>query len=169
MEAYSKALNAGQYPLSVLGLSKTVSGLYRKGIYGNTMTSNPRAMDVACAVLNSITPELRQNICDRGEEFLERLAALQEDLGGRITGVQGTGLLFSLELNAKQYKCYGTDSTEEYMRMKCCNVIHGGKSSLRYTPHFGITSDEIDLIIEATRDALLNGPMIASESEAAAA
>jgi 4-aminobutyrate aminotransferase-like enzyme len=133
------------------------------------MTSNPRAMDVACAVLNSITPDLRQNICDRGEEFIERLTELQGDLGGRITSVQGTGLLFSLELNSKQYKCYGADSTEEYMRIKGCNVIHGGKNSLRYTPHFGITSEEIDLIIEATRDALLNGPMIASENEAAAA
>ncbi|MEJ8567625.1 aminotransferase class III-fold pyridoxal phosphate-dependent enzyme [Elongatibacter sediminis] len=169
METYSKALNAGQYPLSVLALTEETAGLYRKGIYGNTMTTNPRAMDVACAVLNALTPELRQNIRERGREFVEKFKALQDDLGDRITQVQGTGLLFSVELNSKLYKCFGADSTEEYMRMQGCNVIHGGQNSLRYTPHFAITSEEVDLIVEATRDALLNGPMRASAGEAAAA
>jgi acetylornithine/succinyldiaminopimelate/putrescine aminotransferase len=47
METYSKALNAGQYPLSVLAMNRFAAELYRKGVYGNTMTSNPRALDVA--------------------------------------------------------------------------------------------------------------------------
>ena len=51
METYSKALNAAQYPLSVLAVNERAAGLYRKGVYGNTMTTNPRALDVACAVL----------------------------------------------------------------------------------------------------------------------
>jgi acetylornithine/succinyldiaminopimelate/putrescine aminotransferase len=169
METYSKAMNAGQFPLSVLAISDRVADLYQKGIYGNTMTTNPRAMDVACAVLNAVTPELRSNIRNRGEELVQRFRELQDELGDRITGVQGTGLLFSVELNSKKYKCFGADSTEEYLRLKGCNVIHGGKSSLRYTPHFGISSEEIDLIIDATRDALLNGPVrsVASAAEAA--
>jgi acetylornithine/succinyldiaminopimelate/putrescine aminotransferase len=169
METFSKSLNAGQYPLSVLALDEEMAGLYRKGIYGNTMTTNPRAMDVACAVLHGITPELRRNIRERGEEFLKRLRDLQRELGDRITDVQGTGLLFSLGLNNKMYKCYGTDSTEEYLRLKGCNVIHGGQNSLRYTPHFGITSDEVELVVNATRDALLHGPMRSTASEAEAA
>jgi len=169
METYSKSLNAGQYPLSVLALDEQMANLYRKGIYGNTMTTNPRAMDVACAVLNEITPELRRNIRERGQEFLDRFNDLKEEMGDRIIDVQGTGLLFSLELNPKMYKCYGTDSTEEYLRMKGCNVIHGGKSSLRYTPYFGISSEEAELVVNATRDALLNGPMRSSASEAEAA
>ena len=45
METYSKALNAGQYPLSVLALTAPTAELYRKGVYGNTMTTNPRALD----------------------------------------------------------------------------------------------------------------------------
>lgn len=169
MEAYSKSLNAGQYPLSVLALDKTTAGLYRKGIYGNTMTTNPRAMDVACAVLNGITPALRNNIVERGKEFLDRFRAMQRELGDRITGVQGTGLLFSLELNSKLYKCYGSDSTEEFMRMKGCNVIHGGQNSLRFTPWFGITSEEVELVVDATRHALLHGPMRIRASAAEAA
>jgi acetylornithine/succinyldiaminopimelate/putrescine aminotransferase len=168
METYSKALNAGQYPLSVLAMSEEAANLYRTGVYGNTMTSNPRALDVGCAVLELITPELRQNIRDRGAEFISKLEDLQQEMGGRITGVQGTGLLFSVELD-KRYKSYGTDSIEEYLRIHGINVIHGGENSLRYTPHFAITSEEIDLIVDATRDAVLNGPVKAAHSEAEAA
>jgi len=82
METYSKALTGGQYPLSVLALSESAAQLYRAGVYGNTMTTNPRALDVAVASLSSITPELRQNIEDRGAEFLDKLKALQNELGG---------------------------------------------------------------------------------------
>ena len=57
METYSKALNAAQYPLSVLAVTEHAAQLYRKGIYGNTMTSNPRALDVACATLAQLTPQ----------------------------------------------------------------------------------------------------------------
>jgi len=71
METYSKAINGGQYPLSVLALNESASKLYRAGVYGNTMTTNPRALDIAVTVLNSITPELRSNIADRGQEFLD--------------------------------------------------------------------------------------------------
>jgi acetylornithine/succinyldiaminopimelate/putrescine aminotransferase len=153
--------------MSVLAMTERAAKLYRKGVYGNTMTTNPRALDVACAVLEQLTPELRQNIRERGEEFITRLRALQEELDGRITGIQGTGLLFSTELDSKRYKSCGADSIENYMRIKGINVIHGGENSLRYTPHFNISSEEVDLVIDATRDALLNGPVKASASKAA--
>ena len=78
MESYSKALNAGQFPLSVLALSQEAAALYQRGLYGNTMTTNPRSLDVAVAVLDSVTPELRENIRKRGDELLEKLAALKE-------------------------------------------------------------------------------------------
>lgn len=41
METWSKALNGGQYPLSVVGLSKRAAATYARGVYGNTMTTNP--------------------------------------------------------------------------------------------------------------------------------
>ncbi|HRO88690.1 MAG TPA: lysine 6-aminotransferase, partial [Chiayiivirga sp.] len=74
-----------------------------------------------------------------------------------ITKVQGTGLLFSCELSPL-FKCYGSDSIEEYMRKNGIGVIHGGANSLRFTPHFAITSREVDLVIAQIRQALLNGP-----------
>jgi acetylornithine/succinyldiaminopimelate/putrescine aminotransferase len=157
MEVYSKALNAGQYPLSVLALSSAAADLYKKGLYGNTMTSNPRAADVAVQVLSSLTPELRKNIVARGEELVAGLKELAEELGGPITGVQGTGLLFSCELDPR-FKCSGAGSTEEYLRQNGLGVIHGGANSLRYTPGFQISEAEVALILERTRDALLKGP-----------
>jgi len=165
METYSKALNAGQYPLSVLAVNARAAALYRRGTYGNTMTTNPRAMDVASAVLGQLTPALRANIRERGREFVEKLEKLKAELGGLITKVQGTGLLFSCELS-DEFKCYGTGSTEEYMRERGIGVIHGGANSLRFTPHFGVTSEEVDLIIDQVRHALLHGPR-KSKAEAA--
>ena len=163
LETYSKALNAGQYPLSVLALTARGASFYRTGVYGNTMTTNPRALDVACEVLGLVTPELRENIRERGAEFREKLGALAGELNGTITGVQGTGLLLSCELDPA-IKCHGTDSVEEFMRRNGIGVIHGGTNSLRYTPHFAITSEEIDLIIGATRDALTRGVVGAAGS-----
>ena len=157
METFSKALNAGQYPLSVLAVSERTAGLYRKGIYGNTMTANPRALDVALATLGRAHDEVRNNIRERGKEFVDKLNALKNELGGLITKVQGTGLLFSCEL-APEYKCYGADSTEEYMRERGVGVIHGGANSLRFTPHFNVTSAEVDLVVAHVRKALLEGP-----------
>jgi acetylornithine/succinyldiaminopimelate/putrescine aminotransferase len=37
-------------------------------------------------------------------------------------------------------------------------VIHGGENSLRFTPHFNVTSDEVDLIVAQLKDAVLHGP-----------
>jgi acetylornithine/succinyldiaminopimelate/putrescine aminotransferase len=169
METYSKALNAGQYPLSVLAMTERAASLYRTGVYGNTMTTNPRAMDVASAVLDALTPELRQNIRERGAEVMAKLNDLRDEVGDRMTGVQGTGLLFSVGLDGSRFKAYGAGSLEEYMRRRGVSVVHGGENSLRYTPHFAITGDEVDLLVDATRDAILKGPVKATTDEAAAA
>jgi acetylornithine/succinyldiaminopimelate/putrescine aminotransferase len=89
------------------------AALYRKGVYGNTMTTNPRALDVACAVLAQLTPALRANIQQRGREALPSSGSSRPSSPGRITKVQGTGLLFSCELSP-EFKCYGAGSTEEW-------------------------------------------------------
>jgi acetylornithine/succinyldiaminopimelate/putrescine aminotransferase len=167
METYSKALNAGQYPLSVLALSARAAALYKKGIYGNTMTANPRALDVGCAVLAGLTPELRENIRARGREFVAKLGKLATELPGYITKVQGTGLLFSCEL-APGFKGYGAGSTEEWMRENGYGVIHGGANSLRFTPHFAIGEAEVDLLVDGVRRALVEGPRKVEGNRAAA-
>ncbi len=157
METYSKALNAAQYPMSILAVNERAASLYRKGTYGNTMTANPRAMDIASTVLGMLTTDLRKNIQERGKEFLDKLNGLKNELPGLIVKVQGTGLLLSCELNSN-FKCYGKDSIEEYMRQQGIGVIHGGTNSLRFTPTFAVTSAEVDLVITHIKQALLKGP-----------
>lgn len=157
METYSKALNAGHYPFSVLALSEKAASLYVVGIYGNTMTANPKALDVAYEVITHMTPDIKQNIRDKGLLFKTKLTELKERLNGEITAVEGTGLLFSCELS-DDFKAYGKDSIEEYLRFHGVGVIHGGENSLRFTPHFSITEQEVDLIVDAVEQAIVNGP-----------
>jgi 4-aminobutyrate aminotransferase-like enzyme len=154
LETWSKALNAGQYPLSVVGLSEQAASLYVVGVYGNTMTTNPRALETAVAVLDRVTPQLRANIRDRGLEFVEKLEALAVEFPGCITLVQGTGLLLSAELNPDTLPVIGFGAIEEWCRFNGLGVIHGGQNALRFTPHFKISSAEIDLIIDILRQAL---------------
>jgi acetylornithine/succinyldiaminopimelate/putrescine aminotransferase len=158
MESYSKALNAGQYPLSVLALSADVAASYRHGLYGNTMTSNPRALDVAISVMDSISDSRRDNIRIRGKELVDGMTALIDETDGGITSAQGTGLLVSCAL-APRFKTYGSNSTEDYLRRHGLGVIHGGERSLRFTPVFDITAKEVELILALTKDAILNGPV----------
>jgi acetylornithine/succinyldiaminopimelate/putrescine aminotransferase len=159
MEVYSKALNAGQYPLSVIALTKEAAALYKKGVYGNTMTTNPRALEVACAVLECLTPEIRKNIRTKGDEFVAKFKDLQKEFPDAITRIQGTGLLFSVELNEKGYVVLSKNCVELDMRKNGFGVIHGGKNALRFTPHFGITSEEVDLVVGGVRQSLLKGPI----------
>ena len=155
LETWSKAMNAGQYPLSVLGMNKRASELYVTGIYGNTMTTNPRALETAVAVLDSITPALRTNIRERGKEFVEKFSKLQEEFPHVITKVQGTGLLCSAELEPHQFPVVGVEAVEPWCRRRGLGVIHGGENALRFTPHFNITSKEIDLIVKIVRESLI--------------
>ncbi len=153
MESFSKAVNGGQFPLSILGLDKQAAALYQKGVYGNTMTTNPRALAVGLYVLEKITPKLRQNIVEKGKEFSEKLSNLVTKYPNKCISVSGTGLLCSIEL-ADDIKVWGANSIEEKMREKGVNLIHGGKNSLRFTPYFGITSAEIDMMVKVLEDSL---------------
>ena len=156
LETWSKAVNAGQYPFSVLGMNSRASELYVTGIYGNTMTTNPRALETASAVLDGITPELRRNIRERGVEFIEKLETLANEFPDYIVKVQGTGLLCSIELEPDILPVIGFDAVEPWCRRRGLGVIHGGKNALRFTPHFWITSEEIDLIITIVREAIID-------------
>ncbi len=154
IESWSKAINAGQYPLSVLGLTERAADLYARGIYGNTMTTNPRALEVGCTVLDAITPELRANIRARGKELVTKLLEVQKEFPDLVQRVTGTGLLVAAHIHPEKVAVVGADGLETWCRRHGLGVIHGGKNALRFTPHFAITSAEIDLIIRVVKQAL---------------
>lgn len=153
METYSKALNGGQFPMSVLALNDRAAGCFQRGVYGNTMTANPRALEVATTVLGTIDEAFRENIRARGVELVNGLKALQADFPDLILGVQGTGLLVSAEIHPS-IPVVGFGGLEEHCRVHGMGIIHGGKNALRFTPHFRLTSEEIGLMLEVLRNSL---------------
>ena len=144
-ETFSKAINAGQYPVSVLALNQKSASFYKQGIYGNTMTGNPRGLDVAYSVLSSITPEVSNNIRSAGHEFKKELLKLQLEFPHIIKGVLGKGLLLSIQINEK-YQVVGKDGLERKIRECGLNVIHSSGNRLRFTPWFLLNKGEIELM-----------------------
>jgi len=120
------------------------------------MTTNPRALETAVAVLENITPELRQNIRERGKELKNKLEKLMSEFPESILSVEGTGLLVCAELHPEKLPVIGFGCVEEWCRLNGLGVIHGGENALRFTPRFGITSSEIDIIIDIVRKALIH-------------
>ncbi len=152
LETWSKAINAAQYPLSVLGLSGDAAATYERGVYGNTMTANPRALEVAVCTLAALTPTLRHNIRDRGAELVTALKALQARHPTVVTDVQGTGLLVSCHV-IPEIPVVGFDGLETWCRKHGMGVIHGGPNALRFTPHFALTSAEIAWMVGVLDEA----------------
>ena len=54
------------------------------------------------------------------------------------------------------------------MREHGVGVIHGGVNSLRFTPYFNVRSDEVDLVVDAVRQALTEGPRLSQPAAQAA-
>jgi acetylornithine/succinyldiaminopimelate/putrescine aminotransferase len=146
METFSKALNAGQYPLSVVAMREEVAEIYVTGVYGNTMTTNPKALAVACHVLDSIDDAMREHIRRAGALFKEKLEALAARHEA-IVRVDGTGLMLCAHLDPERASVTGHGGFEELLRVNGIEMIHGGDNGLRFTPHFAITEREIDLIL----------------------
>jgi acetylornithine/succinyldiaminopimelate/putrescine aminotransferase len=144
MESFSKVLNGGMFPTSLLALNQRAIERFVVGTYGNTMTANPRGLEVSNTSLNLLNKELKENIVKKGELLLKRFNELKEKYNF-INEVRGTGLLLSIDIE-KSFK--DVLDMEYELRNRGLNVIHGGNNALRFTPWFYITEIEIDLIIE---------------------
>ena len=91
------------------------------------------------------------------EHRLARLEELRAKLPDAIIKVQGTGLLFSCELSP-DYLVVGDKSIEVWLRENGLGVIHGGENSLRFTPVFDVTSEQLELLVSLVERALQDGP-----------
>merc|ERR1712176_1211591 len=151
---FSKALNGGQFPMSVCALSERAATWYRHGIYGNTMTGNPRACRVAATALKMMTPQLRANIQEMGRYFVKKYEELMRELPDVVLRVNGTGLLYQVKLDPR-IPVTAMDGVEMILRRRGVNVIHGGTNALRFTPNFDITKEEADMQIAHVRQVLI--------------
>jgi len=151
-EVFSKAINGGQFPVSIIAMTDRAASYYKSGIYGNTMTTNPRACDVVSTVLGMLTDEVRRNVVEMGDYALTVFKKLQLRYPKAITNVTGTGLLYAVHLDPKIYPVVAVSGAEYRLRTRGVGVIHGGENALRFTPHFRVTRDEIDLQVRALED-----------------
>eukprot|EP00048_Salpingoeca_helianthica_P015693 m.228077 g.228077 ORF g.228077 m.228077 type:complete len:436 (-) comp17393_c0_seq1:1658-2965(-) len=152
METYSKALNAGQYPLSVLAMQEHIASKYVVGLYGNTMTTNPRALDVAADVLRAITPEVRTNIVKRGEEMQQKFGALCAKYPTILSRVTGSGLLQAVHLQPTVPMFGGNHSGTRSFLAACRHAgigVINAAHTIKFTSHFNLSSAEIDLLVDA--------------------
>ena len=143
-EVFSKALNGGQYPLSIVALSRRAVANYREGIYGNTMTGNPRACEVATSVLKEMA-KWRDNVKEVGAYAKAEFEKVRQKYSPAITAVTGTGLLYAVHLDKHHYPVVAVDGAEYWLRTVGLGVVHGGHNALRFTPCFTITKTEVDL------------------------
>jgi acetylornithine/succinyldiaminopimelate/putrescine aminotransferase len=154
IETWSKAINAGQFPLSVIAVSAAAADLYVPGIYGNTMTGNPRAMEVGTAVLAAVTAEVRANVRDRGAELLGGLQALADRHPDVVRDTAGTGLMACQELDPERVPVTGHDGLEQEVRRRGLIAIHAGTNGMRFTPRLALTSTEVQLMLDVYGEVL---------------
>ncbi len=151
METYSKALNAGQYPLSVLALQQGAADVYQTGLYGNTMTTNPRALDIATTTLNMCTPDIRANILTRGDEIDAAFNELVKKYPSVFTNVTGSGMLQAIHLSPDVSMFGGnTPGTKSFLsrcRQSGLGVINAAHT-IKFTTHFQLSKPEVELMAE---------------------
>ena len=105
---------------------------------------------------------------DKADMYIDIRTSVFEDLN--INGINTIVHLAniandpSVELNPNQYPVVGFGAFEQWCRFHGLGVIHGGQNALRFTPHFNITSAEIDLIIDIFRQGLIEFDCSAAKS-----
>ena len=147
-EVFSKAINGGQFPVSIVALSTRAVASYKRGVYGNTMTTSPRACEVVATIITSLSHEnssARSNIVEMGKYAVAEFTTLMGRFPQAITNVTGTGLLYAVHLDPHVYPVVAVAGAEYWLRLQGVGVIHGGENALRFTPHFRVTREEIDL------------------------
>ena len=163
IEIFSKAIFSGQYPLSLVGLSSKYADKFQTGTYGNTMTGNPKALEISYETLRRVNPSVITNIQEKGKECKDMLYRLQRKFPDIVTHVTGTGLLLALHIHPNHPVVDSEKGVELICRNNGLLVIHGGENALRLTPHFLISSKEITLLeallemsLQEIRDSLFH-------------
>ena len=150
MEVFSKAIGVGQFPLSVLACSHDIAENIPVGIYGNTMTGNPKAMELGYETLRRTDKTMIEHVQKAGDLFKHALEDIGNERKDVVEDVTGTGLLLALHFHSSinvldvEYRC----------RVNGLNVIHGGKNALRFTPWLNINAKEIQLVSTVVKEAL---------------
>jgi ornithine--oxo-acid transaminase len=144
-----KALGGGLLPVSAFLAREDVMSVFRPGDHGSTFGGNPLAAAVGLETLNVLVEDrLPERAAELGARLMSGLAAIRSAL---VQDVRGKGLLIGVEI----------DPVRATARQVVDALIKRGVLSkdthgtvVRFAPPLVIEPDEIDVAVEALRDAL---------------
>ncbi len=145
----AKALGGG-VPIGALCAKQFVASAFEPGDHGTTFGGNPLSTAAGLAVFEIYEKEnLVENARIKGKEFKEKLEKLANKYPEKIAEVRGEGLLIGIEIADGSGKAVFNSLFEKKILASLC----GGKV-IRIAPPLNITSEEIDIFINAL-DAVL--------------
>lgn len=142
---------AGGLPMGAVGLGSRVQNL-KPGVHGSTFGGNPLACAAANAVLDLFeTERLDGRAAEMGRYLMERLQEINSPL---IREVRGQGLLVGVELKIRAMEMV------RGLMERGILTLTAGSTVLRLVPPLVITKEEIDQVVEAIVDVLLENEEI---------
>ncbi|MCC8159942.1 MAG: aspartate aminotransferase family protein [Oscillospiraceae bacterium] len=145
----AKALGGG-IPIGAVCAGKKVSSAFEPGDHGTTFGGNPFATAAGLAVFDIYEKEnLVENAAKMGAYITEKLSALSEKHGDKITEVRGAGLLIGIQLKGEIAKTvFNTLFADGFLTSLC------GGNTIRIAPPLIITESDADLFIDELDEVL---------------
>ena len=145
----AKALGGG-VPIGALCAKQFVADAFEPGDHGTTFGGNPLATAAGLAVFDVFEKEnLLENARVKGAEFKEKLCALMAEYPEKLVDVRGVGLLIGIQLKDEIAK----DVFKSLFDNKILTSLCGG-NTIRIAPALNITSEEIDIFVNALENVI---------------
>jgi ornithine--oxo-acid transaminase len=144
-----KALGGGLLPVSAFLAREDVMSVFRPGDHGSTFGGNPLAAAVGLETLNVLVEDrLPERAAELGARLTAGLAGIRSPL---VQDVRGKGLLVGVEIDpARATALRVVDAL--LARGVLSKDTHG--TVVRFAPPLVIEPEEIDIAVEALREAL---------------
>jgi acetylornithine/N-succinyldiaminopimelate aminotransferase len=134
---------ANGLPIGALLVSSQAAGGFVPGDHGSTFGGNPVVCAAACAVVETLTPELLLDVVRKGVTLSRRLAWLPS-----VVEVRGAGLMLGVEIDR-----VARDVVAECLAR---GVVVGsaGERVLRLTPPLTIADEELERALAVVEEVL---------------
>ncbi len=138
----AKGLGGGVPIGALLTFGPDVSTMLTPGMHGSTFGGNPLACAAGLAVLDTIASEgLLDHAREAGQHLERRIGALEHPL---VTGIRGAGLLRAITLAGDHAAAVAALSRDAGFIV---NPV--APDALRLAPPLVVTTDELDLFVDA--------------------
>jgi acetylornithine/LysW-gamma-L-lysine aminotransferase len=138
---------AGGVPMGAVAFSRAVGDLPKRS-HSTTFGGNPLACAAAVAAIGEMQRlDLATTARERGAQLMAGLTAIKSD---KIREVRGLGLLVGIELKEN------AGPTIKALQDQGVLTLGAGPTVVRYLPPLVISEEQVDRVIDATRQVLAN-------------